>query len=213
VSPAASARAPGAIWLVRHASTEWTGVRWCGRSDPELTASGKAAADRLAAELAVEIASATARTTGPIILASPLRRALETADSIGRALGTRVRVEPDLVEVDFGTVDGLTWAELVTADPDLAGTILAGAGTDWPGGETASDVTRRAQSVADRILGMSGTGPVVVVGHARFLGDIARHLPVAIGAWDGAFAPASARRFDFDADRWVPSARNEVPVG
>jgi len=201
--------------LVRHASTEWTGLRWCGRSDPELTVRGKAAAERLAAELAVEIAGATAggRRTGPVILASPLRRALETADSIGRALGTRVRVEPDLVEVDFGTVDGLTWAELLAADPDLAETILAGADTDWPGGETASDVGRRARSVADRILGTSGTGPVVVVGHAGFLGDVARHLSVAAVAWDGPFAPASARRLDFVADRWVPNARSEVPVG
>ena len=37
-----------AVILVRHASTAWSGIRYCGRSDPPLDAAGESAAALLA---------------------------------------------------------------------------------------------------------------------------------------------------------------------
>ena len=40
------------IVFVRHAATSWTGVRYCGRSDPSLSEDGRRAAEELAIRLA-----------------------------------------------------------------------------------------------------------------------------------------------------------------
>jgi broad specificity phosphatase PhoE len=206
----------GPIWLVRHAPTAWTGVRWCGRSDPALTPAGRTAAEALAAELSAELASAPGggHATTAVILASPLRRALETADAIALTIGTRVRVEPDLAEIDFGTVDGLTWDELVAATPGLSDLILAGADVDWPAGETAAEVAGRAGSAVKRILAIATGGPVIAVSHGGLLREIARRLvPVDPGA-DSPFEPASARRLALVDGRWVMAAvESSVVVG
>src|SRR6185369_1754664 len=74
VTPLGTVRHP--IWLVRHASTAWTGVRWCGRADPPLDAQGDAEAAALARGLGPELPASTT------ILASPAERALATARAL-----------------------------------------------------------------------------------------------------------------------------------
>jgi ribonuclease H / adenosylcobalamin/alpha-ribazole phosphatase len=172
------------IWLVRHAPTAWTGQRWCGRSDPELTPSGVAAAAMLAAELAVEV------PTGAVVVTSPLRRALATADAIAAAIGAGVVLDPDLIEVDFGSVDGLTWDELAAAHPAVANSILAGDDPDWPDGERAVEVARRARAASTRIADLTRSGAVVVVSH----GGLLRALAIALGGDGAHLAAASAIR-------------------
>jgi probable phosphoglycerate mutase len=194
----------GRIWLVRHGPTAWTGRRWCGRSDPELTEAGRAAADRVAAQIATEIAAETAADVaadlarrpdpGAVVLSSPLRRALDTAGAIARALEARVQVESDLVEVDFGAVDGLTWDELVAAHPSLSVAILAGREPDWPAGETAIQVAARARSAGDQILDVARQTAVVVVSHGGLLPAIARHLGGDVSP--DRFEPGSAHRLE-----------------
>ena len=39
------------VWLVRHASTDWTGQRWCGTTDLPLNEQGLAEAEQLATRL------------------------------------------------------------------------------------------------------------------------------------------------------------------
>lgn len=211
----------GPVWLVRHASTDWTGTRWCGRSDPGLTRAGHEAAERLAIDIATGLAAefvAPGRNgplRDPVVLASPLRRALETADPIARAVRARVRVDTSLAEVDFGLVDGLTWEELVGAHPDLAGAVLAGSKPDWPGGETAAEIAKRAGSAVERIGENAVNGPVVVVSHGALLREIAGRIADGTATpdpvLDTPFAPASARRLDFKDGRWLPAAKS-IPV-
>jgi broad specificity phosphatase PhoE len=186
--PAATRRP---IWLVRHAATEWTGRRWCGRSDPELSDEGQEAAQRLAVEVATD--PRAGHGAGVVVLSSPLRRALDTAAAIALALGASIKVEPDLAEVDFGAADGLTWDELAEAFPSLADAILAGGQPDWPDGEAADDVSTRARRAADRILDLAGTTAVVVVTHGGLLVALAGHLG---GDLPPGFEPASAHRLD-----------------
>jgi probable phosphoglycerate mutase len=187
-----AAVAGGSIWLVRHAHTDWTGRRWCGRSDPELTGFGRAAAGRVAGEIAAGLV--TDGAVEVVVLTSPLRRAVRTAEAIAAALGAPVHVERDLVEVDFGAADGLTWGELVTAHPSLAEAILAGRDPDWPGGETAGEVADRAQSTAARLLDLATTGAVVAVSHGGLLRAVAPLLGTDPLPRD--LDPATALRLD-----------------
>jgi probable phosphoglycerate mutase len=148
------------------------------------------------------------------VLASPLRRAVETADAIARAVGARVRVDSSLAEVDFGMVDGLTWEELVAAYPDLSEAIVADSRPDWPGGETASEIAIRAGSAVERIGGIALNGPVIAVSHGALLREIAGRMATTEPALNTPFAPASARRLDFLDGRWLPTARGiAVNVG
>lgn len=161
-------------WLVRHAPTEWTGRRWCGRSDPPLSREGRRIAVTTAEQLAAELPG------DATILSSPLRRARETALAIAAAVDRPVSVVPELVEVDFGRVDGLTWDEVARLEPDLAGRIVAGHPLDWPDGETAASVADRATRASTTVRGLDG--PVVVVGHGRFLAAL--HAALAAGGDD-----------------------------
>jgi broad specificity phosphatase PhoE len=189
----------GRIWLVRHAPTDWTGRRWCGRSDPALSEAGLAAADRLAGELAAEIGADAANGadispgTSLVILSSPARRAIQTAEAIARGIAAPMLVEPDLAEVDVGAADGLTWDELVAAHPTLADAILAGSDPDWPDGETRVQIAARARTMANRLLDRARSGDVIVVSHGGLLRALApllgTSLPVGV-------EPATALRLD-----------------
>ena len=169
----------GEVWLVRHAPTDWTGTRWCGRSDPPLTAEGRRLARATAARIAGELPA------GPTILSSPLRRAHETALAIAAAIDRPVELVDELVEVDFGRVEGLTWGELSTRHAALAEAILAGGPVDWPDGETAHVVAARAAHVAAIVRARSLDGPLVVVTHGRLLAALRPELAgagaVAVG--------------------------------
>jgi broad specificity phosphatase PhoE len=150
---------PGTI-LVRHASTAWTGHRYCGRSDPPLNDAGRAAAAELARDLATNLAPGTR------IVTSPSRRALATATAIARACGIeRVTTDDRWRETDFGLAEGLTFDELARVEPDLARRLADGAtDIDWPDGERCADLTARV-SAAWRELIDAGE-EVVVVSHA-----------------------------------------------
>ena len=206
----------GPIWLVRHAETEWTGRRWSGRSDPPLNAAGRVAADKVAATLAAEVAGLAvpgAAVVG-VILASPLKRALETAERIATAVRFPVRIEWELVEIDFGILDGLTWDELAAAHPGHADWILAGRRPDWPGGETAIAGAARARSAAQRIVDAAAAGPVVVVSHGGLLAEIAGCVsgPSALRA-SGGLSPASAQRFELVAGGWTRTLQPDLEPG
>jgi broad specificity phosphatase PhoE len=180
--------APQTAWLVRHAPTAWTGRRWCGRSDPPLSREGREVAAEAAKRLAPDLPGDVT------ILSSPLRRARETGIAIANAAGRPVSVLPDLAEVDFGRIEGLTWAELSTLEPALAERILAREPVDWPGGEAALAVSGRAVRMATEIRNIGG--PVVVVSHGRFLAAL--HAALVDGAGNTTepttFAPGSVFR-------------------
>lgn len=146
-----------AVWLVRHASTAWSGVRFCGRSDPPLDDAGRLTAAEVAARLAHQVPS------GAPVLSSPLVRARETAGPIAAALASDVRVEDAWVEADMGEVDGLTWDQVVARWPVVANALLRGAPVDWPGGERHVDVVARVRRAWE--LALASDAPIVIVTH------------------------------------------------
>ena len=158
------------VILVRHASTAWTGHRYCGRSDPPLDAAGRAAAERLAHDLAADL------PPGTRIVSSPLVRALATAEAIARAAGSGpVLVDGRWRETDVGTAEGRTFEELSVLEPELAARLAAGdPAIDWPGGETASALRDRVQEAWAALL--TDRRPLVIVSHAGPL-----RLAIALG--------------------------------
>jgi ribonuclease H / adenosylcobalamin/alpha-ribazole phosphatase len=181
----------GTVWIVRHAPTAWTGVRWSGRSDPPLTAAGETAARRIARALASHL-------DGPVVIvSSPAVRATSTARAIAESSGGRspsslLTIDEDLAEVDFGRADGLTYQEMEAAFPELARRVLdRREDLDWPGGESATLLRVRAARAWCRITGAATAGDVVAVSHC---GLIARLLAIAIGSLDtvGHMEPATA---------------------
>jgi broad specificity phosphatase PhoE len=145
------------IVLVRHASTSWSGRRYCGRSDPPLDRAG---VDQ-AAELGRRLGPTLAPTTR--IVASPSRRAVATARAIAAAAGG-LPVERDArwLETDFGIAEGLGFEELERVAPEIASAVLAGSGRiDWPDGETASALGARVRAAWSDLL-VVGRDTVVV---------------------------------------------------
>jgi broad specificity phosphatase PhoE len=183
------------VILVRHATTSWTGRRYCGRSDPPLDRAGRAMAASLATELAPGLAGSTR------IVSSPARRALATAAAIAAAAGLGpVEVDARWAEADVGIADGRTFAELERVAPALAAALAAGeADIDWPGGETAASLAERVGAAWHAVVATDRD--TVVVSHGgplrialALVGAVAARDvdPIEPGAWVRR-APAALR--------------------
>lgn len=182
------------IVLVRHASTTWSGLRYCGRSDPRLSAEGRreatAVADRLAPTMQLE-----AR-----IIASPSRRAVATAAAIAAAAGGRtVERDPRWREADCGLAEGRSFTELSSIAPATAAALLAGeTEIDWPDGESSASLAARVRAACED-LARDGR-PAVVVTHA---GPILHAVALSRGGLTRAsdlVPPATAVRVAIFAD-------------
>ncbi len=123
------------IVLVRHGETDWNrDNRFQGHADPPLNDTGRAQASALAANLA-GMALAAAYT-------SPLRRARETAEVLGDALGLTPVDESSLMEIDVGSWSGLTRTEIAERFPAGFARWLEGR-HGWDDGETNDDLGAR----------------------------------------------------------------------
>lgn len=147
------------LWLARHGETEWSRAgRHTGRTDVSLTARGEQQAAALGARLrGVEFA---------LVLASPLARARRTAELAG--FGAVLEVDPDLMEVDYGSYEGMTSAEIRRARP---GWDLWRDGC--PGGETIREAAARAERVLARARAAGPGRPVLLVGHGHLTRTLA----------------------------------------
>ncbi len=142
------------LWLVRHGETEWARLgRHTGRTDIPLTERGRAQASAVAAKL-------TGATFAEVI-SSPLSRALETARLAGFA--ERVTTDPDLLEWDYGKLEGLTSAEIREELPSW--TIWRGT---VPGGEAPEAVGARVDRFIARVRA-DATGDVLAFAHGHLL--------------------------------------------
>jgi broad specificity phosphatase PhoE len=150
------------VFLLRHGATALNRLvpyRLQGRrNDPDLD------------ELGIAQASRAATTLGNVsltaIYSSPLRRALHTAEIIGRPHGLDPEAIPGLIEADLGRWDGLTWEEVATRDPELHQQFLSHPGTvPYPDGESFLDVQRRVSPVIAALAARHPGEAIVVLGH------------------------------------------------
>lgn len=143
------------VWLVRHGETEWARLgRHAGRTDIALTERGRHQARALGRRLAGHPFA--------LVLTSPLSRAADTATIAGH--GGAAVADPDLMEWDYGALEGRTTAEIRGDIPNW--TIWSG---PWPNGETVEQVGRRADRIIGRIRGAGINGDVLVFAHGHLL--------------------------------------------
>ena len=145
--------------LVRHGSTDWSGVRMCGRTDRPLSVHGEREARAAAGHVG------SPRWTA--VISSPARRARQTATAIADRCGILVEIDDRLGEVDFGQAEGYTFDDLAARWPELAAAVLRGDAVDWPEGETAVAFEARVRSVWDDLA--TDARDVVVVTHGGTL--------------------------------------------
>jgi broad specificity phosphatase PhoE len=178
----------GEVIVVRHGATEWSrSGQHTGVTDLPLLPDGEEDGRRLRRVLAERhIAHA---------FVSPLIRARRTAELAGLTDGEiDLRVDPDLVEVDYGAYEGRTTKE-----------ISAELGRSWslwhdgtvPGetpGETLEQVARRVDRVLDRVRPLLADGDAALVAHGHVLRVLtARWL--GLGPEAGALFPLATGRY------------------
>jgi probable phosphoglycerate mutase len=97
-------------------------------------------------------------------VSSDLRRARETADTVGARLGLPVEVDQRLREVDVGEWSGLTSAEVEQRFPNGHLRRLRGE-TGWEEGETYEAMSTRVQAALVAIAASRPDERVLVVTH------------------------------------------------
>ena len=144
--------------LLRHGQTEHTPERrFSGRNDLPLSRTGRAeaeAAGERAAQLGIDV-----------VVASPLRRTRETAETVAARLGLAVEFDDDLVELDFGDLEGLTSDEARARHPLAVRRFMTDVTVAAPGGESIADVAGRVERARQRILTRHAGRTVLVVSH------------------------------------------------
>lgn len=149
--------------LVRHGQTMWnagsmSGEHFRGQIDVDLNAVGwtqaQAVADRLAG---VDVAA---------VYASPLQRAIHTAEPTAQGHGLEVAPFGGLLDINYGRWGGRSFDDVVAQWPDLY--------QQWrtsphrvqiPGGESLADVRARVSQGLQEIVARHDGEIVVLVGH------------------------------------------------
>jgi probable phosphoglycerate mutase len=170
---------PTRMILVRHGRTAYTAEgRYSGRGDVPLSEAGLAEAvavaervDRLvrggSADRSAPSSAGSDRPPLAAIITSPLVRCTATADVINARFGgdRPIRIEPDLIECDFGAWEGRTFAEVAEGWPDQMKRWLDSPAVAPPNGESFRAVATRVRRVAAGLRAAYPSQTIVVVSH------------------------------------------------
>lgn len=150
---------PTRLILLRHGQTKLSiERRYSGRGDHALTELGLEQATKAAQRLSKvdDIAA---------IISSPLQRAVQTAQKLGDATGLEVVTHQGLIETDFGTWEGLTFAEAAQQDPEVHRRWLGDTSVRPPDGESFDEVNARVRKARTEIIARYGGKTLVLVSH------------------------------------------------
>ena len=144
------------LYVIRHGETEWSrSGQHTSITDLPLTERGEQQARALHGHLNP--------ADFQLILSSPRRRALHTAELAGFTGDYEPQIDEGLVEWFYGDYEGRTSPDINRDDPDW---------TIWthptPGGETAAEVRARLDGVVDRVRD-SGAEQAIVFAHGHSL--------------------------------------------
>jgi len=131
--------------LCRHGQTAWNREqRFRGRKDVPLSAAGRAEAEA--------VGEALAGAGVDVLYASPLTRALETLAPLARRLGKEVEGCEELIDMDFGEIEGMQVEEVERQYPELYQEWTAAPErVSFPGGESLAQVQARAMRGLSRL--------------------------------------------------------------
>jgi ribonuclease H / adenosylcobalamin/alpha-ribazole phosphatase len=149
---------PTVTVLLRHGQTPMSvQKRYVGRTDVPLT------------DLGVQQAAAAAKRLASagldVIVTSPLRRAVQTAQEVAAATGAPLVTDEGFRETDFGAWEGLTFAEVRESWPAEMTAWLADPAVAPPGGESFAEVSERVTASLRRVLAAWERQAVLVVSH------------------------------------------------
>jgi broad specificity phosphatase PhoE len=178
------------IYYIRHGETIWNVEgRLQGQRDSDLTARGRAQADRCAEILRQLATDDGCRLEQLSFVSSPLGRARATMERIRTLLrldADGYRVEPNLAEMSFGAWEGFVYDEIARREPDA---LARREQQKWhfspPGGESYAALMERVRRWHDTV-----TRDTVVVAH----GGTGR----ALIALRGIAEPDKAARIDIE---------------
>jgi broad specificity phosphatase PhoE len=189
------------LFLVRNADTDFSrDGRVAGRRDIGLSRAGRTQAETLRDHIVAskhEIVE---------ILASPLPRAVETAEIIATALGHGVVRDPRLIDFDAGRWEGQTHKD-IGSSAEYQRFLVNPVDESIPGGEKIADVRDRvvssvSQALADNELGAS----ILIVSHAGPLRVLLAHyLGMNLVHYHRLrLSPASISILRFESEAGVP---------
>ena len=140
------------LYVARHGETAWNAeYRVCGRTDLPLTQRGEEQARLLAVE---------ARGKGiQVIVASPMKRAMQTAAPVAEALGLSIETDQRLMEQCYGGFEGCS-----RSDPGFLANKRQFA-YRYPGGESMMDLAARVYPVLSEIKEKYAGKTVLLVCH------------------------------------------------
>lgn len=158
------------LLLVRHGETELNSAqRYWGRTDVKLSAAGLRQAGRLRDLLAAEKVDA--------VYASQLSRARVTAETIISRHSLEIVTCPELQEVNFGKLEGLTFAEVSQLYPEVTRLwIERDPGLRYPDGESIREFNRRVSRFVSRLEKHTPEETLLVVAHSGSLRVLICHL-------------------------------------
>jgi broad specificity phosphatase PhoE len=176
------------LGMLRHGQTDWNiTFRIQGSSDIPLNETGIAQA-----HTAAEVIDGSA---WDVIIASPLSRALHTAQIVANRHGfDEVEVEPLLTERSFGEAEGMEYAEWKAGHTDHA--LI-------PGVETLSELEVRVRELLSHIATKYSGKRVLAVSHGAFIRKVVRVTSDKTLPLEGQrFGNASLSTFAFDGTGW-----------
>ncbi|PPD58921.1 histidine phosphatase family protein [Dehalogenimonas etheniformans] len=145
--------------LVRHGKTATDNPEKChGFTDIDLSDEGYRQADQLAERFKGQKIDA--------IYASTLRRGIETAERIASIQGIKINSAPELNEVNFGQIEGITFEEACGLFPEVTDLWQCGSTkVCFPLGERFLDFVERVNSFIKILKTHKDNETIMLVGH------------------------------------------------
>jgi len=186
--------------LVRHGVTSHTVDKrfssGLGGSNPGLTEEGRAQM-RATADWLAPLADGI-----DVVVSSPVKRTHESAEIIGARLEKPVLTDDGLAEMEFGTWDGLTFAEIQERHPDELDRWLGSLDETPGGGESFRVVEKRVLGSLERLLSEYAGQTVLAVSHVTPIKVLVAHALTAPleAVYRMEMAPASVTVLSFFSD-------------
>ena len=179
------------IDLLRHGELEG-GVKYRGRTDDPLTAAGRLAMDQVWAQIHAEIDQ---------IITSPLARCAEPSRAWAAQRKIPCRIEPRLVELDYGQWEGLSAGEIEQQWPgQLAQWRRDPSGLCPPQGESPESLQARVAECWREITADAHDQHLLLVTHSGTLRMILAQLLGGTQSLDATIA--ATRRFAMPYACW-----------
>ena len=161
---------PTRVILIRHGTTDWIEQKKLhGVSDRPLSDFGL--------EQAECVGKAMCDTTATRLFVSPLKRAVQTAESFSRDAGLKMELTDGLMEMNYGWFEGKMDYWHYLKDNKLAVNLyyVARAVVGFFSGESLGHFRKRVVGAWDAIRAQANGEPMIVVAHSGVLRTILLH--------------------------------------